>query len=46
VAPVFDLQAIAGIALPLYLITMASQNIPGAAILGSFGYRVPWRSGS
>lgn len=45
VAPVFDLQAIAGIALPLYLITMASQNIPGAAILGSFGYQVPWRSG-
>ncbi|WP_181282099.1 benzoate/H(+) symporter BenE family transporter [Arthrobacter woluwensis] len=44
VAPVFDLQAIAGIALPLYFITMASQNIPGAAIMGSFGYQVPWRS--
>jgi len=45
IAPVFDLQAIAGIALPLYFITMASQNIPGAAVLGSFGYQVPWRAG-
>ncbi|CAN5158896.1 benzoate/H(+) symporter BenE family transporter [soil metagenome] len=37
-------QAIVGIAIPLYIITMASQNIPGVAVMASFGYAVPWRS--
>ncbi|UMG92770.1 benzoate/H(+) symporter BenE family transporter [Nocardioides sp. TF02-7] len=44
VRPVLDAQAVLGLALPLYLVTMASQNVPGAAVLSSFGYRVPWRA--
>ena len=41
--PTFSLQAMAGIALPLFVVTMASQNIPGVAVLRSFGYEAPWR---
>lgn len=41
--PHFTWQAIIGIALPLYIVTMASQNIPGMAVMKSFGYEVPWR---
>ncbi|TWE11263.1 benzoate/H(+) symporter BenE family transporter [Rudaeicoccus suwonensis] len=36
-------QAMIGIALPLYIVTMASQNIPGVAVMKSFDYAVPWR---
>jgi benzoate membrane transport protein len=42
--PAFDPAALIGIALPLYVVTMASQNLPGVAVLTSFGYRAPWRS--
>jgi benzoate membrane transport protein len=42
--PSWSLGALAGIALPLYIVTMASQNVPGVAVLGSFGYRAPWRA--
>lgn len=41
--PHWTWQAIVGIALPLYIVTMASQNIPGVAVMKSFGYDVPWR---
>jgi benzoate membrane transport protein len=43
-APTLTLGAVVGIALPLYLVTMASQNVPGVAVMGSLGYRVPWRA--
>ena len=43
VAPTFTLGAVVGIALPLFIVTMASQNVPGIAIMRSFGYEVPWR---
>lgn len=43
VTPSFDLVAIIGIAIPLYLVTMASQNVPGIAIMKSFDYDVPFR---
>jgi benzoate membrane transport protein len=33
VIPVFNLQALVSIALPLFIVTMASQNIPGIAVL-------------
>ena len=33
VTPAFNLQALVSIALPLFLVTMASQNIPGIAVL-------------
>lgn len=36
-------QSLIGIALPLYIVTMASQNLPGVAVLRSYEYRVPWR---
>lgn len=39
ILPAFDLQAMIGIALPLFLVTMASQNVPGLAVLQSNGYR-------
>jgi benzoate membrane transport protein len=42
-APVFTAGAAVGIALPLFIVTMASQNVPGVAIMRSFGYEVPWR---
>lgn len=44
VVPQFHLDAIIGITLPLFLVTMASQNVPGAAIMRSFGYTIPWRA--
>jgi benzoate membrane transport protein len=43
VAPTFDIAAIVSIGIPLYLVTMASQNIPGIAIMKSFGYEVPFK---
>ena len=43
VMPQFSLVAIISIGIPLYLVTMASQNIPGMAIMKSFGYEVPFR---
>lgn len=43
VAPEFTVQAIVGIAMPLYLVTMASQNVPGMAVMKGLGYDVPWR---
>ncbi|MFC8045100.1 benzoate/H(+) symporter BenE family transporter [Nocardia sp. NPDC057353] len=42
--PQWSWQAVIGVAVPLYIVTMASQNIPGTAVLGSFGYRTPWRA--
>jgi benzoate membrane transport protein len=41
--PAFDLAAIVGIGVPLFLVTMASQNIPGMGVLATFGYRPPLR---
>lgn len=39
--PSFDPLTIVAIGVPLYLVTMTSQNIPGVAVLASFGYRAP-----
>lgn len=38
VLPEFSFAALAGIALPLFIVTMASQNIPGYAVLQANGY--------
>ncbi|TCU17144.1 benzoate/H(+) symporter BenE family transporter [Rhizobium sullae] len=38
VTPVFNLPAFISIALPLFIVTMASQNIPGIAVLKVNGY--------
>ncbi len=39
--PQFSLTAVVAIGLPLYLVTMTGQNIPGVAVLKTFGYRAP-----
>lgn len=38
VMPEFTLDAILRIALPLYIVTMASQNLPGLAVMKANGY--------
>ncbi|GAA1999969.1 benzoate/H(+) symporter BenE family transporter [Nocardioides kribbensis] len=42
-APTWTLPALVGLALPLYVVTMASQNLPGVAVMSAEGYAVPWR---
>lgn len=42
-APAFSTGALISLAVPLYLVTMASQNLPGAAVLATYGYRPPLR---
>jgi benzoate membrane transport protein len=44
VSPSFDAATLIGIGLPLYLVTMASQNLPGFAVLRAAGYAAPTRS--
>ena len=41
VAPRFLPAALLGVALPLFIVTMASQNIPGMAVLHANGFRPP-----
>ncbi|HTU27995.1 MAG TPA: benzoate/H(+) symporter BenE family transporter [Solirubrobacteraceae bacterium] len=42
-SPRISWPALVGIALPLYVVTMAAQNVPGVAIMSSYGYTIPWR---
>ncbi|MBS7536367.1 benzoate/H(+) symporter BenE family transporter [Ancylobacter sonchi] len=39
--PQFDMEALIGVGVPLYIVTMASQNLPGLAVLQAAGYRPP-----
>ena len=41
VLPVFTLSAAVSLALPLFVVTMASQNLPGVAAIQSAGYSGP-----
>ena len=41
VAPAFSVAAMIGIALPLFVVTMASQNLPGVAAQRAAGYDTP-----
>lgn len=41
--PSWSWSALIGVTLPLYVVTMASQNVPGVAVMSGFGYTVPWR---
>jgi len=41
VMPQFDWRAAVGLALPLYLVTLASQNLPGLVVLQAAGYEPP-----
>lgn len=40
VTPTFDLLRAAGLAVPLFIVTMASQNVPGLAVLRGNGYDI------
>ncbi|THF66984.1 benzoate/H(+) symporter BenE family transporter [Pseudothauera nasutitermitis] len=40
-APEFSLSTLIGVGLPLFVVTMASQNVPGLAVLRANGYSVP-----
>ena len=44
IVPQIDLAVLIGMGLPLYLVTMASQNLPGFAVLRAAGYEPPVRS--
>lgn len=39
IVPVFKFEALFSIALPLFVVTMASQNVPGLAVLRANGYQ-------
>jgi len=41
VTPSFSVSAMVGIALPLFIVTMAGQNLPGVAVIRSTAYRIP-----
>jgi len=41
VTPRFTAGAVIGVALPLFVVTMASQNVPGVAVIRASGYTVP-----
>ena len=40
-SPQFSVGALIGVALPLFAVTMASQNVPGVAVLRASGYSTP-----
>jgi len=40
-APVFSVSALVSLALPLFIVTMASQNLPGVAAIRAAGYTMP-----
>ncbi|WP_332683275.1 benzoate/H(+) symporter BenE family transporter [Bosea sp. (in: a-proteobacteria)] len=42
--PRIDLTTIVGVGIPLYLVTMAAQNLPGFAVLRASGYQPPTAS--
>ena len=39
--PAWDVATLIGLGVPLYLVTMASQNLPGFAVLRASGYQPP-----
>lgn len=41
IAPEFTLSALVSLALPLFIVTMASQNLPGVAAIRAAGYPMP-----
>jgi benzoate membrane transport protein len=42
-APTLTWASLLGLAVPLWVVTMAGQNVPGVAVMASYGYQVPWR---
>lgn len=44
VVPVLDWRAVVGLGLPLFLVTLVGQNLPGLVVLRSAGYTPPARA--
>ena len=40
-APQFSVAAVVSLAIPLFVVTMASQNLPGVAVIRASGYNLP-----
>jgi len=40
-APEFSVAALISLAIPLFVVTMASQNLPGVAVIRASGYNLP-----
>jgi benzoate membrane transport protein len=43
VTPSLNLSVVVSVALPLFLVTMAAQNVPGMAVMATYGYTPPLR---
>jgi benzoate membrane transport protein len=41
IMPTLSVAAVFGIALPLFVVTMTSQNVPGVAVIRASGYAIP-----
>jgi benzoate membrane transport protein len=44
VTPALDLGTLLGLGLPLFVVTMVSQNVAGMAVLAAHGYQAPMRT--
>lgn len=44
VAPAFEPAVILSLGVPLFVVTMAGQNVPGVVVMSTFGYTVPTRT--
>ncbi|GAA3452964.1 benzoate/H(+) symporter BenE family transporter [Dactylosporangium matsuzakiense] len=42
-APTLNLSVVVSLAIPLFLVTMAAQNVPGMAVMATYGYTPPLR---
>ena len=41
ISPEFNVEAILGIGIPLFIVTMAAQNLPGIAVIKAHNYQAP-----
>ena len=41
ISPEFTIEAIIGVGIPLFIVTMAAQNLPGIAVLKAHNYKAP-----
>lgn len=41
ISPEFNISAMLGIGIPLFIVTMAAQNLPGIAVLKAHNYKTP-----
>jgi benzoate membrane transport protein len=41
--PALTVAGVVGVGVPLFVVTMAAQNVPGVAVMRAHGFEVPWR---